>query len=402
MRDAFRQTVNLARCVAPRVRLRRVKRFTYFATCAPGVEPLLHAEIKELRLAKAERQVGGVRFEGGLDAMWTANLWLRTAVRVLRREARFEAASETALGAGVSGVDWSRYLAPDGVLWVDAQSKESSLDHTRYIAQRVKDAIVDQLRTPAGVRPTVEREGADLRVHLHLFRDRATLSVDTSGASLHRRGWRTAQGRAPLAETLAAAVVLTSGWNRRAPLIDPFCGTGTLLVEGGMIAAGVAPGLTRERFGFETWREHDERGWGKVRKDAEAAIQLPRKLRLVGHDQSGARVAEAAEHIASHPYIAPLAEKAELSKARAEDFAPRAGWNGMVVSNMPYGERVGDDVETLHGVFGERVRALEGYDAALLTGSSRLAGLLRLSRAERHRILNGGIECQLVTASIGG
>ena len=381
--------------------LRGVKRATYFATCAPGVEPLLHGEVKELGLARHERQVGGVRFEGGAEAMWTANLRLRTAVRVLRREARFEAASEGALDRGVGGVDWSRFLRPEGVLWVDAQSRESSLDHTRYLAQRVKDVIVDQLRTAGGVRPSVEREGADLRVHLHLFRDRATLSVDTSGASLHRRGWRNAQGRAPLAETLAAAVVLASGWDRRSPLIDPFCGTGTLLVEGAMIAGGVAPGLTRSRFGFETWAEHDADGWRRAREAAASAIRLPRKLRLVGHDQETARVEETRAHLAGHPHLAPLAETALLERARAEEFAPRPGWNAMVVSNLPYGERVGDDVERLHDVFGTRLRGLDGYRTALLTGSSRLAGLLRLSRSERHRILNGGIECQLVTASIG-
>lgn len=376
-------------------------RATYFATCAPGVEPLLHAEVKALRLARPERQVGGVRFEGDRRAMWTANLWLRTAVRVLRREARFEAADEAALDRGVAAVDWSRFLRPDGVLWVDAQSSESALGHTRFLAQRVKDVIVDQVRAGDGTRPTVEREDADLRVHLHLFRDRATLSVDTSGASLHRRGWRVAQGRAPLAETLAAAVVLASGWDRRAPLIDPFCGTGTLLVEGAMIAGDVAPGLTRARFGFESWAEHDPAGWDRACSDAAAAARVPGKLRLLGSDLEPARLEEARAHLASHPHLGPLAETATFERADARAFAPRPGWNATVVSNMPYGERVGDDVEALHGDFGARLRELAGYRVALLTGSSRLAGLLRLSRSERHRVLNGGIECQLVTAEIG-
>ena len=193
------------------------RRTTFFVTCAPGVEPILHGEARGLGFARVERQVGGIRFEGTMQDAWRANLWLRTAVRVLRRESRFEAASESALDAGVSAVDWSRFLRPDGLLWVDAQTRESGLDHSHFIAQRVKDAIVDQVRAADGTRPTVERDGADVRVHLHLFRDRATLSVDTSGASLHRRGWRTAQGRAPLAETLAAAVVLQSSWDRRSP-----------------------------------------------------------------------------------------------------------------------------------------------------------------------------------------
>ena len=372
------------------------RRFTFFATCAPGVEPLLHGEVRELGLARSERQVGGVRFEGTMRDAWRANLWLRTAVRVLRREGRFEAPTEAALDAGVAAVDWSAFLEPSGTLWVDAQTRESSLDHSRYLQQRVKDAVVDQVRAADGTRPSVDRESADVRVHLHLFRDRATLSVDTSGASLHRRGWRRAQGRAPLAETLAAACVLHSGWDRRAPLIDPFCGTGTLLVEGAMIAAGMAPGLTRERFGFEGWRDHDPAGWARLREEARSAVRVPRKLRLVGHDVVPERLEETAAHLAGQG----LGELAQLEVADARAFAPRPGWNGTVVSNLPYGERVGDQVEDLHGEFGARLRTLDGYRAALLTGSSRLAGLLRLSRSERHRILNGGIECQLVTADL--
>lgn len=377
-----------------------MKRFTFFATCAPGVEPLLHAEIKALKLARCERQVGGVRFEGSMRDAWTANLWLRTAVRVLRREARFEAASEAALDAGVNSVDWSRFLRPDGVLWADAQSSESSLDHTQFLKQRVKDAIVDQVRGDGEVRPSVDRGSADVRVHLHLYRDRATLSVDTSGASLHKRGWRTAQGRAPLAETLAAALVSSSDWNRRAPLIDPFCGTGTILVEGAMIAATIAPGLTRQRFGFESWSDHDGRAWARARADAERRIALPRKVRIVGSDLSGDRVEEARAHLRRHPYLGAWGESAVIEQRDAREFSPRPGWNAVVASNLPYGERVGDDVEDLHGDFGARLRDLDGYGCSLLTGSSRLAGLLRLSNSVRHRVLNGGIECQLVTARI--
>ncbi len=371
-------------------------RYTFFATCAPGVEPILHQEIAALKFGKVERQVGGVRFEGTMGDAWRANLWLRTAVRVLRREARFAAPSEAALDAGVAEVDWGRFLQPDGTLWVDAQTKDSGLDHSQFIAQRVKDGIVDQVRGADGTRPTVEREGADVRVHVHLFKDRATLSVDTSGESLHKRGWRRAQGRAPLAETLAAAVILMSGWNKKSPLIDPFCGTGTLLVEGGMIAANLAPGLTRKRFGFETWADHNEKAWQRARAEAQAAMAVPTKLRLVGSDLEQNRLNEAAEHLE----LMGLGKLAQLERGDATAFAPRPGWNATVVANMPYGERIGDDVEALHDRFGARLRELPGYSTSILTGSSRLAGLLRLSRPTRHRLLNGGIDCEVVVASI--
>lgn len=371
-------------------------RYTFFATCAPGIEPTLHAEVAALKLGKVERQVGGVRFEGTMRDAWRANLWLRTAVRVLRREARFMAASESALDEGVAGIDWRAFLTPGGTLWVDAQTKDSGLDHSQFLAQRVKDGIVDQVRGEDGTRPSVDRDTADVRVHLHLYKDRATLSVDTSGHSLHRRGWRTAQGRAPLAETLAAAVVLMSDWNRRSPLIDPFCGTGTLLVEGGMIAANLAPGLTRERFGFESWRDHDEIAWQRARAEAQAAMVMPSKLRLVGHDIMQNRLDEASAHLDAMG----LGKLSSLELGDAREFAPREGWNATVVANMPYGERIGNEVEPLHEAFGACLRTLPGYTTSIITGSSRLAGLLRLSRPTRHRVLNGGIECEVVVATI--
>src|SRR5438105_4948511 len=204
------------------------ERAEFFVTCAPGIEPILHGEIRALKLSKVERQVGGVRFEGTSRDAWRANLELRTAVRVLRKLARFEARDESALYAGVASLDWSRFLRPDGRLRVDAHSKESALEHTLFVEQRTKDAIVDALRAQHGTRPSVDLEDPDLGVYVHLFRDRCTVLVDTSGDSLHKRGWRKFQGRAPLAETLAAAVVLASGWDRRAPLLDPFCGSGTI------------------------------------------------------------------------------------------------------------------------------------------------------------------------------
>ncbi len=170
---------------------------TYFVTCAPGLEDVLTAELEQLRLGRVERQIGGARFAGELRDAYRANLWLRSAVRVLLRLARFQAPDADELYRGACAVDWSRFLRPGGSLWVDAQSRESALDHTRFVEQRVKDAVVDQLRTSGGERPAVVRDDPDLRIHVHLWRDRATLSADTSGASLHKRGWRRAPGRVP-------------------------------------------------------------------------------------------------------------------------------------------------------------------------------------------------------------
>ncbi|MEO2237202.1 MAG: THUMP domain-containing protein, partial [Candidatus Poseidoniia archaeon] len=177
-----------------------------------------------------------MRFEGGMLDAWRANLWLRTAVRILWRLEQFEALDDDALYTAVRKIDWTRFVGPEGSICVSAQTRDSLLDHSRFIEQRTKDAIVDDLRDRTGARPNVDRDSADLNIHIHIFNNRVTLSIDTSGASLHKRGWRRYQGRAPLAETLAAGILQLSGWDQRSPLVDPFCGSGTFLVEAALAA----------------------------------------------------------------------------------------------------------------------------------------------------------------------
>jgi putative N6-adenine-specific DNA methylase len=374
---------------------------SFFATCAPGLEPVLHDEAKALRLGKLERQVGGVYFEGRIEDAWRANLWLRTAVRVLMRVARFQARDADELYAGARTVDWTRFVRPDGTLVVDAHSKDSALDHTLFVEQRVKDAVVDSLRERHGARPTVVKEGADLGLHAHLFRDRCTLLVDTSGESLHKRGWRRFQGRAPLAETLAAGVVLLSGWDRRAPLIDPFCGSGTILVEAALLASGVAPGNFRESFGFERWPGHDAERWRAERERARSAARPPAKLAVLGRDRDRAAVEGARENLAA----AGVEGLVQLETGDALELAPRKGWNAWIVSNLPYGERVGDarEVRELYRRFSELLRErCAGYHVALLGPRNELARALGLPGARAIPLSNGGIECELVAGAVGG
>lgn len=348
--------------------------------------------MRALRVARVERQVGGVRFEGTLADARRANLELRTAVRVLWRLARFTAVDTDALYEGASSVDWSRFLGPDGSLRVDAQSSESALEHTLFVEQRVKDAVVDQLRAKHGRRPAVDKERPDLPVHVHLFRDRCTLSVDTSGDSLHLRGWRTFQGRAPLAETLAAGLVLASGWDRRAPLIDPFCGSGTILIEAALIASGLAPGLFRERFAFERWPGHDAKRWTAEREAARARVKRPAKLTLLGYDADRGAIAGARANAES----AGVADLLQFEPARAEQFAPKRGWNAWIVTNPPYGERIGGegDLVELHARLGALLRdACRGYRVSLLSGNARLVRALGIEPSASFELKNGGLDC---------
>ena len=372
-----------------------------FVTCAPGIEPVLHAEMKALRLARVERQVGGVYFEGTREDVLRANLELRTAVRVLERITRFEARDADELHAGALRVDWREYLREGATLRVDAHTGESSaLDHSLFVEQRVKDAVCDRLRGAGRARPDVDKDDPDVRLVAHLFRDRCTLLLDTSGESLHRRGWRRHQGRAPLAETLAAALVLRSGWDRRAPVVDPFCGSGTLLVEAALLADDAAPGLARERFGLDSVPGYDPRVLERLRAAARARVRPARKLQLVGGDRSAERVAEARENLAA----AGLEGRARLEVADAAELELRPGWNGLVLTNPPYGERVGEegDLRPLYRALGARLREQgEGYSLALFSGNPALERELGIRLDEQVELRNGGLECRLLLARLG-
>ncbi|MCH2111284.1 MAG: THUMP domain-containing protein [Planctomycetes bacterium] len=373
-------------------------RTEHFITCSPGLESILHQEVKELRLSKVEQQVGGVRFLGTMEDAWRANLELRTAIRVLRRLARFDCPDDITLYEAAKKIDWTQFLKPEGSFFVDAQCKESSLAHSQFIAQRTKDAVVDSFRDSQGIRPSIAKEDADLRIHVHLWRDRCTLSVDTSGDSLHKRGWRKYQGFAPVAETIAAAIILQSSWNRRAPLIDPFCGSGTLLMEAGLLASNTAPGLTRS-FGFERWPHHDFKNWTKLRAEIQAKSSWPKKLKLFGRDLDAEHIPGAQENASQLGFE----EFISIESGDACSFPFKKGWGATIASNLPYGLRVGNPEETnaLHKNFGASLRAqASGYSFALLVGSRQFAHLLGFQKWDSLPIQNGSLQCRLLLGDL--
>ncbi len=377
----------------------RVPRTPYFVTCAPGLEPILHQELRDLRFAKVERQTGGVYFEGDRKDAMRANLELRTAVRVLERVARFRASNAEELYEGALSIEWRKYMRADTTLLLAAHTKDSTLDHTLFIEQKVKDAICDALRAKGRERPNIEKDDPDLRVHVHLFKDRCTLLVDTSGESLHKRGWRRSQGRAPLSETLAAGIVLLSGWDRRTPILDPFCGSGTLLIEAALIADDVAPGLFREEFGFMRMPDYDALAWKTLTEAARARIRPQRKLPLIGCDQNKEIIEGTHENFVA----AGLEGRAELraDDARAVEIKP--GWNGMILTNPPYGERVGDE-KGLYGLYerlGVRLREeAKGYSLALFSGNPKLDAKLGIRFEKRIALKNGALDCELLLGKL--
>ena len=371
----------------------------HFVTCGPGLEALLQEELSGLRVGRLERQVGGARFEGRAQDAWAANLCSRTATRVLERLVRFPAPDADRLYDGIQEVDWTKWLKPGGTLSVAARSRESELEHTQFVAQRTKDAVVDALREARGERPNVDRDDPDLRLDVHLFRDRATLSIDTSGEPLFKRGWREHQGRAPLSETMAAAAVLLSGWDRRSPLVDPFCGSGTILIEAAAIATGRVPGAFGREYAFERWPDHDARAFAALKAKVFAKAKPAGKLRLVGYDVDAERVAAARANVAA----AGFEDVITIEQRAAKDLNLRSGWNAWIVTNPPWGERVGegDALVGLYQDFGAYCREhLAGYSLSVLSGNNQLTKALGLKADRRVAMEHGGIEVELVNFSL--
>ncbi len=373
----------------------------FFATSPRGTADLLLAELREFGAESAKENAGGVFFRGTLAVAYRACLWSRVANRVLLILARFPAPDADALYAGVQTLDWPRHLAPTGTLAVDAAASRSQLTHTQFIAQRTKDAIVDACRTPEGVRPDVDTQQPDVRINLYIDRDLAQVAIDLGGGSLHRRGYRRGPGAAPLKENLAAALLLRAGWQplavAGAPLVDPMCGTGTLLIEAALVAGDIAPGLLRGDCGCANWLGHDPALWATLWHEAQArlAAGVGRAGAIVGYDIDPDAVHVAWENIERAGLLGVVhVETRELAEADPPPGAP-----GLVICNPPYGERLGEHVELvqLYRRLGERLRArFTGWEAAIFTGNPGLGLELGLKAFRTHTLFNGALECRLL------
>ncbi|HEY3520456.1 MAG TPA: bifunctional 23S rRNA (guanine(2069)-N(7))-methyltransferase RlmK/23S rRNA (guanine(2445)-N(2))-methyltransferase RlmL [Rhodanobacteraceae bacterium] len=388
----------------------------FFATCPKGMEYLLRDELVALG-ASARETLAGVHFEdeanqADLKPAYLACLHSRLASRVLMPLAEFDAPDADALYAGASAVDWSAHFAPDVTLAIDASVSRSAITHSRYAAQRVKDAIVDQCRERSGTRPQIEIEQPAIRLNLRLHKDRAVLSLDLSGTPLHRRGWRRDQGEAPLKENLAAAMLLRARWPEiyanGGALLDPMCGSGTLVIEAAMMAADVAAGLRREYFGFLAWRGHDVALWQRLHEEAETRAQEGlRSLRdcFFGSDSAPLMI-EVAKKNAQSAGVAGFIHLQRHDVAHLQ--RPPGFEQGLLITNPPYGERMGerDGVRVLYRTLGERLRAdFSGWRAAVLvaqaeSGDTDPAHALGLHPDKRYVLYNGAIACELLVCEI--
>jgi 23S rRNA (guanine2445-N2)-methyltransferase / 23S rRNA (guanine2069-N7)-methyltransferase len=382
---------------------------TLFATCARGVEPLLADELRSIGASGVRPARAGVGFAGDLRAAYAACLWSRTASRVLLPLAKVGATDADALYRGVLGIPWEEHLSPSGTLAVDfATDANPAFRNTMFGALKAKDAIVDRLRERFGERPSIDTAAPDLRVNVRVRSGSATVSIDLAGDALHRRGYREpgVQGEAPLKESLAAAMLLYAGWRETAAsggaLLDPMCGSGTLLIEGAWIAGDVAPGLLRSHWGFTGWLGHDAEMWEEAlaAADARAEAGLAALPPIVGWDADPEAVSLAEANIAR----AGLRGRVRAGVRDVSELAPPEGaTRGLVAANPPYGERIGESAEAgeRYRVLGDRLRAgFAGWDFAILAGNDEHAAALGLMPASTHPLFNGAIPVRLDVGTV--
>jgi 23S rRNA (guanine2069-N7)-methyltransferase / 23S rRNA (guanine2445-N2)-methyltransferase len=377
-----------------------------FASCPKGLEELLASELESLGAEQVRLTVAGVYADGSLDFAYRACLWSRLANRILMPLDKFDVGSSDDLYNGVKAIPWHTHFTPRQSIAVDFIGSNDAIRHTQFGAQRVKDAVVDCLKEHFNDRPDVDLKNPDIRINVRLSRDKANISLDLSGNSLHKRGYRMAMVPAPLKENLAAAILMRAGWPKLAEqsgaaLVDPMCGSGTLLIEGAMMAADIAPGLNREKFGFHGWAQHDADLWEGIRQDALDRCQagLAKGLpEIRGYDKDTRAVRAAQENIA----YAGLDKHVRVIPKPMTAFKRPTHINiehGLMICNPPYGERWGEmeELRPLYQNLGELAkRECPGWRLAVITGNAELAGELRLRADKKYKLFNGTIPSQLI------
>ncbi|AFY53839.1 putative N6-adenine-specific DNA methylase [Rivularia sp. PCC 7116] len=366
----------------------------YFATVARGLEDLAAKELEQLGAKSVEPGFCGVEFEGDRTLLYRVNLWARLPFRILFKVIKFPCKNAKELYKGIQTIEWQDYLTPEDTLAVNATGKNDELNHTHFTALQVKNAIVDQQQEVFGERSDVELYNPDLRINVHIRNDFCTVSLDSSGKSLHRRGYRPAVGAAPLKESLAAALIELSGWQPDQMFYDPLCGSGTLPIEACLKSLNIAPGLFRESFGFETWRDFDLSLLEQLIAEAEACQLDTLPASIWGSDNNEDVIEQASVNavnsgVENHIYFSQM----ELA-----DVAAPAD-SGVLFCNPPYGERLGrdSDLGQFYKLLGDVMKQrFKGWTAFVLSGNKELAKYIGLKSSQRIAVYNGTLPCQLM------
>ncbi|ARA78539.1 23S rRNA methyltransferase [Pectobacterium brasiliense] len=368
-----------------------------FASTARGLEELLKSELESLGAQSCAVVQGGVHFEGDNHLLYQSLLWSRLASRILLPLNEFKVHSDLDLYLGVQAIDWSTIFSIDKTFAVHFTGTNEDIRNSQYGALKVKDAIVDSFTRKTGQRPDVAKQQPDIRVNVFLQRDMASVSLDLSGDGLHQRGYRDLAGLAPLKENLAAAIVLRSGWKSGTPLVDPMCGSGTLLIEAAMIASDRAPGLHRTHWGFNAWLKHDAELWREVTAEAQQRARQGLQAttsRFFGSDNDR-RVIEIAKANARRAGVAELISFDVRDAAQLKNPLPE-GPRGTVVSNPPYGERLESEpaLIALHNMLGRKMKSdFGGWQLSLFSASPELLSCLQLRAERQFKAKNGPLDC---------
>ncbi|MDT3666201.1 bifunctional 23S rRNA (guanine(2069)-N(7))-methyltransferase RlmK/23S rRNA (guanine(2445)-N(2))-methyltransferase RlmL [Cronobacter dublinensis] len=368
-----------------------------FASTARGLEELLKTELENLGAQECQVVQGGVHFQGDAALVYQSLMWSRLASRILLPLGECAVYSDLDLYLGVQAIDWTSIFAPDATFAVHFSGLNDTIRNSQYGAMKVKDAIVDAFTRKNLPRPSVDRELPDLRINVWLNKDTASIAIDLSGEGLHQRGYRDRTGQAPIKENLAAAIVMRSGWEPGTPLLDPMCGSGTLLIEAAMIATDRAPGLHRTHWGFNGWAQHDDNVWKAVK--TEAQVRARRGLseyasRFYGSDNDP-RVIERARTNARRAGLADIITFSAQDVAQLTNPLPE-GPTGTVISNPPYGERLESEpaLIALHSLLGRIMKnQFGGWNLSLFSASPELLSCLQLRADRQFKAKNGPLDC---------
>jgi len=357
-----------------------------------GLEGVLAEELRQLGATRIEERKRAVAFEGDLKLMYRANLELRTAIRILMPITNFKASDEDEFYDKIKEIDWEKYMTVKETLAVDAVTASKTFNHSKYIALKTKDAIVDQFREKYKKRPNVRVYNPHLAVYIYIHDQQVNVSIDSTGESLHKRGYRVASVDAPINEVLAAGMILLSGWDKEGLLMDPMCGSGTLLIEAAMYAYHIPPNHLRTHFAFMNWKKYDEELWETVKKQAEDH-KVEHGSPIMGWDKNLGCVRKTEQNIEA----AGLTGKIEVKRKRFERLeAPPAP--GMIIMNPPYDERLAeDDIEGFYETVGDTLKKkYSGFNAWLISSNMDAIKKIGLRTSRRMTLFNGKLECKFV------
>lgn len=355
-----------------------------------GLEKVLAEELEELGGTDLKITSRAVTFSGDDEVLYKANYLCRSVLRILKPIAEFSALNETELYDNVKKIPWEDYMDLKSTFSIDGNTTYSNVNHSKYLALKSKDAIADYFREKTGKRPNVEKFDADLRINVRIFKNNCTVSIDSSGESLHRRGYRIETGPAPLNEVLAAGMIRLTGWKGESNFIDPMCGSGTLAIEAAMIAKNIPAGYFRESYAFHNWKDFNKELWEQVKSQAQSKI-TPLKHKIVASDRSGRILQVAKTNVAQ----AGLTGEIDIHVDFIGDVTPPPG-SGVLVTNPPYGERIKvDDINKLYKDIGDNLKQkFVGYSAWIISAHQEATNHIGLHPSSRIPLNNGAIACR--------